>query len=130
MHLYVRGVDTGQTYPSLGARLAFSPDERLLASAFRILDLETAHVIELEGSSDLQCSPESFSTPVFSPDGKIVVVATCGQLRFWRTSDGSLLAKLDDPYSSYKLKFSPGGTFLVGSGIGNASVWGIKEITH
>jgi WD40 repeat protein len=127
-HLYVRGVESGRTYPSLGASIAFSPDERSLASAFLILDLETANAIELEGTSNPLCSPDSFSAPVFSPDGQILAVAACSQLRFWRASDGVLLAELDDPYASFELTFSPDGTFLVGRGIGNVNVWGIKKL--
>jgi WD40 repeat protein len=127
-HFYIHGVENGRTYPALGAKPAFSPDEKKLASAFRIIDLETANVIELEDTDDPACSPESFSAPAFSPDGQVLAATTCGQLRFWRTSDGALLAELEYPFGSDELKFSPDGTFLVGHGMGNASVWGIKEI--
>jgi WD40 repeat protein len=126
--LYVRGIDNGRAYPSLGSSIAFSPDEKSLASGFRILDLETGDVIELEDTSDPLCSPDSFSAPAFSPDGQILAVEACSQLRIWRASDGTLLAALDDPFASAKLKFSPDGTFLVGRGIGNINVWGISAL--
>lgn len=126
-HLYVHGIESGRTYPSLGANIIFSPDERLLASALRILDLETAKVIELEDNNDPLCSPDSFNAPAFSPDGQILAVAACSQLRFWRASDGALLEELDDPYASFEITFSPDSTFIVGRGVGNTNVWGIEK---
>jgi WD40 repeat protein len=126
-HLYVHGIESGRSYPSLGASINFSPDERLLASALRILDLETAKVIELEDNNEPLCSPDSFSAPAFSPDGQILAVAACSQLRFWRTSDGALLEELDDPYNSFEITFSPDSTFIVGWGIGNVDIWGIEK---
>jgi WD40 repeat protein len=134
-HLFVRGVETGRTYRRLEGKLAFSPDERSLASNFLILNLDTAHVIKLEGSRKLQsgpahyCPPEFTSLPTYSPDGQILAYAACGKLFFWRASDGSLLAKTNDPYFSDKLQFSPDGTFLLAEGTGNASVWGIPSNT-
>jgi WD40 repeat protein len=134
-HLFVRGVKTGPNYRRLEGKLAFSPDERSLASNFLILNLDTADVIKLEGSRKLQsgpahyCPPEFTSLPTYSPDGQILAYAACGKLFFWRASDGSLLAKTNDPYFSDELQFSPDGTFLLAEGTGNASVWGIPGNT-
>jgi WD40 repeat protein len=134
-HLFVRGVKTGRTYRRLEGKLVFSPDERSLASNFLILNLDTADVIKLEGSRKLQsgpahyCPPEFTSLPTYSPDGQILAYAACGKLFFWRASDGSLLAKTNDPYFSDELQFSPDGTFLLAEGTGSASVWGIPGNT-
>jgi WD40 repeat protein len=128
-HLYVRGIESGREYPALGASIAFSPDEKLLASGYSILNLETGNIIKLEVSSDLECSDYEHKTPAFSPDGQIMAAMACDYLVFWRVSDGAFLAKLDNPYKIFQVKFSPDGTFLVGRGEGVINQWGLPALT-
>jgi WD40 repeat protein len=106
--------------------IAFSPDERYLASAFGILILETGQVIDLE---EHDISTYTQGNPAFSPDGQILAAESRGILRIWRVSDGSLLTQLDDPNATFrpKIVFSPNGTLLFGLGDGFVNIWGIRE---
>lgn len=129
-YLWVHGIESGRQYPALVSQIAFSPDEKYLASASGIVELETGRLTLTELEEDLRYSPYH-STPAFSPDGQILAAEVDGTLRFWQVNNGTLLAKLDDPYfSSYKLIFSSDGTFLVGLGEGSVNVWGITEMVH
>jgi WD40 repeat protein len=96
--------------------------------------IETGKSIIFEGMDNIfkrmgkdLCTPAVYSTPAFSPDGKMIVAQVCGVLKFWSPSTGKLLNEIDDPYLSTKFIFSPDGTFLIGFAPGSIVVWGIPE---
>lgn len=129
-YLWVYGIESGRRYPALVSPIVFSPDEKYLASSTQgILDLETGRLIGLEREEEAWFFD---ITPAFSPDGQILTAEDHGtmDMYFWQVSNGVLLAKLNDPDSSYKFVFSPDGTFLVGLGEGFVNVWGISETVH
>ena len=134
--LWVNGIETGRYLPAFSRwpKTAFSPDEKYLASADAILDLDTGESIIFVGMENIfermgmeLCAPPDYSTPAFSPDGKLIVAQVCGVLKFWSPSTGKLLNEIDDPYLSTKFIFSPDGTFLIGFAPGSVVVWGIPE---
>ena len=135
-HLWVNGIEPGRYLPAFSRwpKTTFSPDEKHLASADAIMDLESGKRIVFEGMDDIlermgtdMCDPTIFTTPAFSPDGQLFVAEACGVLRFWSPSTGKLLAEIPDPYFSTKLIFSPDGISLIGFAPGSIVVWGLPE---
>jgi|GEM_PF-6375158 len=134
--LWVNGIEAGRYLPAFSRwpKTAFSPDEKYLASADAIMDLETGESIIFDGMENIfermgmePCTPSVYSTPAFSPDGKLIVAQVCGVLKFWSPSTGKLLNEIDDPYLSTKFIFSPDGTFLIGFAPGSVVVWGLPD---
>ncbi len=132
--LWVNGIETGRYLPAFSRwpKTAFSPDEKYLASADAIMDLETGQQIIFDGMANIfermgieLCAPSVYSAPAFSPDGKLIVAQVCGVLKFWSPSTGKLLNEIDDPYLSTKFIFSPDGTSLIGFAPGSIVVWGL-----
>jgi WD40 repeat protein len=129
-YLWVNGIQSEGKYSPLSLQIAFSPDEKYVASASSILNLETGQVTatELVGEEDTY---GVLNEPVFSPDGQILAAEMYGTISLWQVSNGALLTKLNDPYGSdRKLIFSPDGAFLIGLGESSISVWGIPQGTH
>lgn len=134
--LWINGIETGGYWPAFSRwpKTAFSPDEKHLASADAIMDLETGESIIFEGMENIfermgkeLCTPSVYSTPAFSPHGKLIVAQVCGVLKFWSPSTGKLLAEIPDSYFSTELIFSSDSTSLIGFAPGSIVVWGLPE---
>ena len=115
-----------QAHTDIPTTLAFSPDERLLASgsadgSVRLWDVESGAAL---------WSGEHTSTTSwlgFAPDGGLL--ASCGfdgSVRLWDPKLGTLLEALSHPGPVYRLAWSPDGHLLAtGDGAGTIRLWEI-----
>jgi WD40 repeat protein len=108
---YLYDVETGKKLDEWpGESFVFLPDNRLVVESdgyVRIFDVETHKAyFSVEGS---------FAT--FSPDQQMLAVASSGQIKLYRVSDGALLRKLQRSmrqFDSAALKFSANGEIITG----------------
>ena len=71
----------------------FSPDGRLLASG--ALD-GTTRLWNVTNETDVRVLPSGDTLALdFSPDGKLLLTASAGILKFWRVADGRLVSSFD-----------------------------------
>ncbi|MBI1742093.1 PD40 domain-containing protein [Candidatus Acetothermia bacterium] len=90
--------------------LAFSPDDRWLASA---------------GCTQGQgCTQDEGCCFTFSPDGQLMASGGAGEIKLWRVSDGQLLHTYRGHRRALKgLSFSPDGELLASAGEDGIAVW-------
>jgi WD40 repeat protein len=64
------------------------------------------------------------SAAQFSPDGtRLVTGGASGAVQVWNVADGTVLASMPAPYTTYNARFSPDGTRVVNAGSGMGGVW-------
>jgi hypothetical protein len=115
-----------QAHTDIATTLAFSPDERLLASgsadgSVRLWDVESGAAL---------WSGEHTSTTswlAFAPDGGLLASGGFdGSVRLWDPQLGTLLEALSHPGPVYRLAWSPDGHLLAtGDGAGTLRLWEI-----
>jgi WD40 repeat protein len=110
---------------------AFSPDGRYLAAAaeytISVWQIENGVSISGQPVYKLRARPDNqeiIHHVFFSPDGSLMVsVSTANVVRFWRITDGELIATL--PVQPDEIAFAPDGRGLAVRVGDQVSVWGV-----
>jgi WD40 repeat protein/transcriptional regulator with XRE-family HTH domain len=115
-----------QAHTDIVAALAFSPDERTLASGG--LD-GSVKLWELESGAPLWSGGQTSTTPclAFAPDGGLLTSGSLdGSMRLWDPKLGTLLEEVPHPGPVFSLVWRPDGHLLAsGDGAGTIRLWQI-----
>jgi WD40 repeat protein/transcriptional regulator with XRE-family HTH domain len=117
-----------QAHTDIVGDLAFSPDERLLASggadgSVKLWDIESGAALWSAGQTS------TTTCLAFAPDGGLLASASYdGKVRLWNPKLGTLLEEVPHPDPVYGLAWSPDGHLLAtGAGVGTIRLWEIGQ---
>jgi CSLREA domain-containing protein len=120
-------VSSGQEikrFPDTGCSLAFSPDEKYIATTSNDNTAKLWNISNGQEIKRFQHENRVYKV-IFSPDGRYLATSSYGAAQIWDILSGQEIKRFQHDYEVYDVIFSSDGHMLATAGVGGARIWNV-----